>query len=63
MIKLLDLTPKKTFGANKGKEVYQKLINSHKLNGLEVPERFHEIGSEEGIEKTENYIGEKYGIY
>lgn len=46
-------------------EVYCSLIEKNQLIGCEVEQRFYEIGSEQGIKDTENFIKEEYknGIY
>jgi len=59
----LTLINKKAFDGKEGKfdltEVYMDLIKKGQMIGLEVKERFHEIGSEEGIKDTEKYIRSK----
>lgn len=42
-------------------EVYQHLIGLGELAGYEVPERFYEIGSPEGLAETDHYLAEKRG--
>lgn len=39
--------------------VYQDLIQQGQLAGFEVPERFYEIGSHEGLEETRQYLSRK----
>lgn len=39
--------------------VFQKLIQAGQLAGFEVPERFYEIGSPQGLEETRHYIARK----
>jgi N-acetyl-alpha-D-muramate 1-phosphate uridylyltransferase len=36
--------------------VYRQLLDSRQLAGYEVPERFYEIGSADGLRETEEYI-------
>ncbi len=40
-------------------DVYQKLLQDGQLKGLEVNQRFYEIGSFSGIEDFENYLKEQ----
>jgi NDP-sugar pyrophosphorylase family protein len=40
-------------------QVYQDLIQQGQLAGFEVPERFYEIGSPEGLEETRQYLARK----
>jgi NDP-sugar pyrophosphorylase family protein len=40
-------------------EVYRDLIEQGQLAGFEVPERFYEIGSPEGLEETRQYLSRK----
>ena len=42
-------------------EIYQKLIMSNRLAGLEIFEKFYEIGSFSGINELENYLNQKSG--
>jgi N-acetyl-alpha-D-muramate 1-phosphate uridylyltransferase len=39
--------------------VYQDLIQQGQLAGFEVPERFYEIGSHEGLEETRQHLARK----
>lgn len=41
--------------------VYQRLINLNELAGLEVRERFYEIGSPDGLAETDHYLNAKRG--
>jgi N-acetyl-alpha-D-muramate 1-phosphate uridylyltransferase len=42
-------------------EIYQKLIMSNRLAGLEIFEKFYEIGSFSGLKELENYLNHKSG--
>ena len=37
-------------------EVYQQLLAEDELAGFEVPDRFYEIGSPEGLEETRAHL-------
>jgi len=39
--------------------VYQELLAGHELGGFEVPTRFYEIGSPQGLEETRAYLARK----
>jgi len=39
--------------------VYQELLSTHSLTGVEVLERFYEIGSRAGLEETRRYLAAK----